>query len=239
LHLPSERLTCLLQILHSPTIEEHLVDSDHEDGCENHEGECGESDASSTSHSHPHHGTHSPPDSAIASHLHALDVHSSSESRVHSNPRPHLNGFNGNSLVVLSSHGHNRSASMATTPSLHPPPSIPQSQTAPSLAPRANGHRTHIRRAPSLQLHDASRLGALHLEGAALSPVTPNYRFGVDEHYASHQHARHHGHTPNLHDHSHVHGSGHSREGHSHNMRGLFLHVMAVSIPYLFSIATC
>lgn len=57
------------------------------------------------------------------------------------------------------------------------------------------------------------------------SPMTPSYRFGVDEHFASHQDT--HLHTPNLHDHSHVHGSVHSREGHSHNMRGLFLHVMA------------
>jgi len=57
--------------------------------------------------------------------------------------------------------------------------------------------------------------------------MTPNYRFGVDEHFASHQNAHLYGHTPNLHDHSHVHGSGQSREGHSHNMRGLFLHVMA------------
>ncbi|KAI0255785.1 cation efflux family-domain-containing protein, partial [Lactifluus subvellereus] len=186
--------------------QEHLVDSDHEGGCKS-------DDASSPSHSHSHsHNRLRLPDA----HLHS---------------RLHPNGLsNGDSLGVPSTRVHTRSTSMATIPSLHrppTPPSIPQSHTAPSLAPRVNGHRTRSRRAPSLQLHDASRLGALHLDGAALSPVTPNYRFGVDEHYASHQHANHHGHTPNLHDHSHVHGSGQSREGHSHNMRGLFLHVMA------------
>ena len=110
-------------------------------------------------------------------------------------------------------------------PTYYSSPTIPHSHTAPSLAPKAHGHRTHSRRAPSLQLHDAAGLRTSHLEDVVCTPVTPGYRFGVDEHFASHLH----GHTPNLHDHSHVHGSGHSREGHSHNMRGLFLHVMAVS----------
>ncbi|ETW78917.1 zinc transporter [Heterobasidion irregulare TC 32-1] len=55
-----------------------------------------------------------------------------------------------------------------------------------------------------------------------LSPITPSYRFGHDEHFAAH-HQSHH--MPNLHDHSHTHA--HPHEGHSHNMRGVFLHVMA------------
>ncbi|KAI9440478.1 hypothetical protein H4582DRAFT_1937084 [Lactarius indigo] len=149
---------------------------------------------------------------------------------LHPQTRSRPNGlFGGDTPGVPSSRVHTRSASVATVPPLAPPPSappIPHSQTTPSLAPKVNGHRTHNRRAPSLQIHDASRLGALHLEGVEPSPMTPSYQFGVDEHFASHQHTHHHGHTPNLHDHSHVHGSGHSH-GHSHNMRGLFLHVMA------------
>jgi len=52
------------------------------------------------------------------------------------------------------------------------------------------------------------------------TPITPNYRFGDDEHYKTHHEAEH---TPNLH--NPVHTSTH--EGHSHNMRGVFLHVMA------------
>ncbi|KAK1215490.1 putative zinc transporter msc2 [Marasmius sp. AFHP31] len=52
------------------------------------------------------------------------------------------------------------------------------------------------------------------------SPVTPSYVFGHDDHFDVHHQ---NGHKPNVHDHSHH----HSHEGHSHNMRGVFLHVMA------------
>ncbi|TFY72318.1 hypothetical protein EVG20_g690 [Dentipellis fragilis] len=96
----------------------------------------------------------------------------------------------------------------------------------------ANGPPAHRHsRGPSLQIdaHMGSPGGCQlgipkHLDsiGDMASPLTPNYRFGEDQHFANHQHAQH---TPNLHDHSHVHS--HSHEGHSHNMRGVFLHVMA------------
>lgn len=57
------------------------------------------------------------------------------------------------------------------------------------------------------------------------SPITPNYRFGHDAHFEkSHMD----GPAPNLHDHAHAHG--HAHEGRSHNMRGVFLHVMAVRL---------
>lgn len=55
------------------------------------------------------------------------------------------------------------------------------------------------------------------------SPLTPSYRFGHDDHFDTHHHSEH---VPNLHDHTHKHEH---HEGHSHNMRGVFLHVMAVS----------
>ena len=63
---------------------------------------------------------------------------------------------------------------------------------------------------------------------STITPLTPNYTFGHDDHYTHHHDSKH---TPNTHNHSHapVH------EGHSHNMRGVFLHVMAVSI---FSLLT-
>lgn len=64
-------------------------------------------------------------------------------------------------------------------------------------------------------------------DASASSPLTPSYQFGHDSHFAAHHHAAH---VPNLHDHSHNHGHGH--EGHSHNMRGVFLHVMAVRRIY-------
>jgi zinc transporter 5/7 len=55
--------------------------------------------------------------------------------------------------------------------------------------------------------------------GGQSSPLTPRYTFGYDDHIQQHGS----GHTPNLQHHSH----GHFHEGHSHNMRGVFLHVMA------------
>ncbi|KAF7289536.1 J domain-containing protein [Mycena chlorophos] len=58
-----------------------------------------------------------------------------------------------------------------------------------------------------------------HLQDIA-TPITPNYRFGVDEHYQTHHE---HEHVPNLHNPAQT----PSHEGHSHNMRGVFLHVMA------------
>ncbi|KAH9176001.1 cation efflux protein [Lactarius sanguifluus] len=212
---------------HSPTIVEHPADSDHEDECEDHEHDH----THTSSHSHSH--LHSPyppllPHPDVTSHSQTLRPEVALHLHPHERSRP--NGLSGGDTPgVPSSRVHTRSASVATIPPLAPPPSapsIPHSQTAPSLAPKVNGHRTHNRRAPSLQIHDASRRGALHLGGVEPSPMTPSYQFGVDEHFASHQHTHQHGHTPNLHDHSHVHGSGHSH-GHSHNMRGLFLHVMA------------
>jgi solute carrier family 30 (zinc transporter), member 5/7 len=204
--------------MQAPTIVEHTVDLDNEDGPE---------DTQTPFHDHSHppshpNGTQTSPSSNI--HLGAPPV-------PHLHQRPGPNGhLNGDIPGVPSSRVHTRSASMATIPSLPPGiagPTIPHSQTTPSLSQRVSNRRKHNRRAPSLQLHNATRLG---IEGAVQhSPMTPSYRFGVDEHFASQQHTHLHVHTPNLHDHSHVHGSGQSREGHSHNMRGLFLHVMAVS----------
>ncbi|KAL5536997.1 MSC2 [Sanghuangporus sanghuang] len=62
-------------------------------------------------------------------------------------------------------------------------------------------------------------------DNTPMSPLTPSYQFGHDAHYAQHHDHSHGAHIPNLHDHSHSHGGDH--EGHSHNMRGVFLHVMA------------
>lgn len=64
-----------------------------------------------------------------------------------------------------------------------------------------------------------------------LSPITPRYTFGHDEHFKQHGSE----HAPNLHDHSHSHSHG-EREGHSHNMRGVFLHVMAVCLVINISV---
>ncbi|KAH8978072.1 cation efflux protein, partial [Lactarius akahatsu] len=173
-------------------------------------------------HMHSHSSVHCHDHDGDARHEHDRHVH-------HEHDHTHTSSHSHSDLhspypPLLSPHpdvtSHSQALRPEVAPHLHP-----HARSRPN-APKVNGHRTHNRRAPSLQIHDASRRGALHLEGVEPSPMTPSYQFGVDEHFASHQHTHQHGHTPNLHDHSHVHGSGHSH-GHSHNMRGLFLHVMA------------
>jgi zinc transporter 5/7 len=66
--------------------------------------------------------------------------------------------------------------------------------------------------------------GGGHSVNGTPSPITPSYSFVHDEHYER-AHAAESG--PNLHAHGHGHG-GHGHEGHSDNMRGVFLHVLAV-----------
>ncbi|KAA1468739.1 cation efflux protein [Dentipellis sp. KUC8613] len=127
-----------------------------------------------------------------------------------------------------SSHGHNHGSHCQHSDSSDPPADY--NAMRPIRAANSSPAPRHSR-GPTLQidahvgLPDGHQLGlSKHLDniGDMASPLTPNYRFGEDQHFANHQHAQH---TPNLHDHSHVHS--HSHEGHSHNMRGVFLHVMA------------
>ncbi len=95
-------------------------------------------------------------------------------------------------------------------------------------------HQHHHQRAVSLQIPPPSTpfqqknpmdlLTPQTTDAFLSSPLTPGYKFGHDDHFDQHHNSAH---VPNLHDHSH----GHDRhEGHSHNMRGVFLHVMAVSM---------
>lgn len=75
---------------------------------------------------------------------------------------------------------------------------------------------------PSIQIHHApdSEISDDLVLSPLSSGITPSYKFGFgdDEHLATHHHTVH------------THASTH--EGHSDNMRGVFLHVMAVS--YIF-----
>lgn len=60
------------------------------------------------------------------------------------------------------------------------------------------------------------------------SPISPNYPKTLQHDYHHTHHCHDHdddGHDP--HHHVHSHGRSHDHEGHSHNMRGVFLHVMA------------
>ena len=92
-----------------------------------------------------------------------------------------------------------------------------------------SGHPEKRRsRGPSMSVELALAAKLLRPQIATASvvtPLTPNYTFGHDDHYTEHHDSKH---TPNTHNHSHA----PSHEGHSHNMRGVFLHVMAVSVPF-------
>jgi hypothetical protein len=93
---------------------------------------------------------------------------------------------------------------------------MPQDQTTKSNVQTLERHF----RGPSLHIDGSqhTQLNSLPVSPSDnLSPITPSYQFGHDHHILSH----HKDHTP-------VHSHGH--EGHSHNMRGVFLHVMAVRI---------
>ena len=100
----------------------------------------------------------------------------------------------------------------------HAPPLVTHNSGSDAPTSPTKGHF----RGPSIIVHpdhsqDGSMLSPIspsHIQSSDL-PITPNYQFGHDEHLAKHHNV---GHT-----HSHAH------EGHSDNMRGVFLHVMAVS----------
>src|SRR6267154_3051286 len=131
--------------MQAPTIVEHTVDLDNEDGRE---------DIQTSFHDHSHRPSH--PNGTETSP--SSNLHLEAPPDPHLNRRPGPNGLlNGDIPGVPSSRVHTRSASMATFPSLPPAtaaPTIPHSQTAPSLAQGVSDHRKHNRRAPSLQLHN-------------------------------------------------------------------------------------
>ncbi|KAH8116359.1 cation efflux protein [Phellopilus nigrolimitatus] len=180
---------------------------------------------------------------AMGGHHHALSVHSHSHAHspelhfddgVHAHERGHSNDHGDNH-----NHGHGNGHSHNHSPLNHSPLSI--------HSPESRSKEHHYS-------HDHDRFGHEHEHCSACaykpvpahkwpdmvptpgflspgspdsipSPLTPSYEFGHDAHFALHHEHGHAARVPNLHDHSHSHGGEH--EGHSHNMRGVFLHVMA------------
>ncbi|KAH9072187.1 cation efflux protein [Lactarius deliciosus] len=179
----------------------------------------------SSAHCHDHtrheHDRHDPLSPTIVEHPadsdHEDECEDHEHDHTHTSSHSHSDLHSALSTALVALHLHPQARSRPNGLSAGDTPGVPSSRvhtrsasvaTIPPLAPP-----------PSATFHTT-------LPDFEPSPMTPSYQFGVDEHFASHQHTHQHGHTPNLHDHSHVHGSGHSH-GHSHNMRGLFLHVMA------------
>ncbi|KAJ6624979.1 cation efflux family-domain-containing protein [Mycena sp. CBHHK59/15] len=209
----------------------------------------------SSGHSHSH--SHSPPPSPLSpqSHSHS-PVLAPSQSHSHSSELPHSHSHSPPLTQAhshshspppspLGTHSHSHSPALPHAPS-HSPPSpehshgpSPQlnhshSHSTESFPPIHNGH-SHGESQPTSPVETNPKR---HFDGASLhvdakppssphlylpeigTPITPNYQFGHDEHYRTHHEDEH---IPNLHDPSHA----SSHEGHSHNMRGVFLHVMA------------
>ncbi|RPD64317.1 cation efflux protein [Lentinus tigrinus ALCF2SS1-6] len=192
----------------------------------------------SHSHDHDHDPTHSHDHDHSHSHSHSIQDHcdddAHSHSHSHSTPLPLPSSVGGHSHSYSISHppsdphSHSHSAHELSHSHSHAPnPSNDTSNTHKSSAPTRPGlHSRH----PSLEtkvdppshLHLHPAHARLQAENSLpISPITPNYKFGHDDHFETHHSS---GHAPNLHDHSHVHDH---HEGHSDNMRGVFLHVMA------------
>ncbi|KAJ7132071.1 cation efflux family-domain-containing protein [Mycena epipterygia] len=166
--------------------------------------------ASAHSHSHSpqgHSHSHSPPPSPPAAHAHS---HSPTSPNGHSHSPPLHDHSHASELNHSHSHSHSHSNEPLQNGHAH-------GASQPTTPVDSNPKR-HFS-GPSLHVHGVPG-SPMHLPDIG-TPITPNYRFGHDEHYKTHHEDEH---IPNLHNPSHA---PPSHEGHSHNMRGVFLHVMA------------
>lgn len=205
-----------------------------------------------SSHVNSHSHSHSPPPTSSAhshSHSHSSPPHLPEDCHDHSHDAHSSHGHDN------LKHDHNNSHSLTHTPhppsdahahshdhhehehSIHPTAAPSRGSThsrsmsTTSILERPmNGHSHPAKRrsrGPSISVEMASPIDApvrTALSPPLMTPLTPSYTFGHDDHYSKHHDSKH---MPNLHDPSHAHSQ---HEGHSHNMRGVFLHVMAVSL---------
>ncbi|KAI0793975.1 cation efflux protein [Fomes fomentarius] len=188
----------------------HSHDHSHDHG-HSHSHSDVVNDEHDRTHTHPH-STPLSPSFATRSHSHS---HSHTVSHTPSEPDPHSHAAHDHSHSHSHSsedtHNHNHTHD-------HQPPTLVGSR--PGLQSRHQSLEIKIEPPTQLAVHPAH--ARLQVEGSMpMSPMTPSYKFGHDEHFETHHSS---GHAPNLHDHSHVHDH---HEGHSHNMRGVFLHVLA------------
>ncbi|KAF7309608.1 J domain-containing protein [Mycena indigotica] len=182
-------------------------------------------------HSHSHgHGGHShdhshtpptnlaPPPASQSSHSHSPGHGGHSHDHSHTLPSP--------TSLDSPSHSHSHSSPPASTMPHHSHSHdfCDEEHDSPPHSPvvsHSHGHEpTHSQSDNSHAHGERASLHAHDNYPELSTPITPNYQFGVDEHYMRH-HERDH--APNVH--SPIPALSH--EGHSHNMRGVFLHVMA------------
>ncbi|KAF8972631.1 cation efflux family-domain-containing protein [Flammula alnicola] len=171
------------------------------------------------SHSSPQHSpmdcddhSHAPHESHSHSHGHDEHAHQHSPTEhAHSHSHTHSHNEHSNDITPSAPHPSSHSRSMSTS-------SVSERPTNGDSRPT----KRHSR-GPSISIDLAGQAKLLMrtpLSPSAMTPLTPNYTFGHDDHYTKHHDSKH---LPNLHEPSHA----HLHEGHSHNMRGVFLHVMA------------
>lgn len=190
----------------------------------------GGSSAAHDSHSHesPHGHSHDSPhghshDSSSHGHSHAEEQcsdsehhHSHSHGHSHGSPQEETFQFHTHDHEESHSHSHSHSHEDHGHSHLHFRPNAPGSHSVdtPDIrleSPKGGQFRVLDSSGPN------SSLPITPITPASLpfSPLTPSYSFTHDPHLQAHH--------PEAHSHDH----SHSHEGHSHNMRGVFLHVMA------------
>ncbi|KIM68074.1 hypothetical protein SCLCIDRAFT_1209457 [Scleroderma citrinum Foug A] len=185
----------------------------------------------SHSHTHYHHGSHS--------HVHSSH-HSDKHANLHQNDPSNCHAISHHSHSQSSHSNHHGGDHTSSLQSHHRPSMNVSGEHRNILQPHATkGPKSHVR-GPSL-ITDQEGLRSLSTPSQvpfpvtsptiADSPISPNYPKTLqhDHHHTHHCHDHHdpdhHDHHGDGHHHSHTHG--HDHEGHSHNMRGVFLHVMA------------
>ncbi|TFK39380.1 cation efflux family-domain-containing protein [Crucibulum laeve] len=189
------------------------------------------SHASSPISTHAHSHSHSP----LASHSHShsepephspqphspehCDDHNHSHSHVESHSHSHEESHS-HSPTKSHSHSHSHSEH-SSSPEDHHSLASP-SLTRPNIHSRSGSLTLGHKRPPSIHIHEAHDEHHNHQHSPSspdihkldiMTPLTPSYSFVHDDHLENHH--DHPIHTPSAH------------EGHSHNMRGVFLHVMA------------
>ena len=183
------------------------------------------------SHSHSNPRLHTPSPSIEASSLRGHLHNAASHNHSHSQPPSRTNSHSSDHLPADGNHSHSHPNthtyqttlngltakyphSRSTSPSRKRPVNIPPLAITPpeeeDIYPLHNPVLSRVRGSPD--------------QDSVPSPMTSNYQFGHDDRYDKF-HSSTKKKCPNLHDHSRAHDS---HEGHSHNMQGVFLHVMAV-----------
>ncbi|OJA09769.1 hypothetical protein AZE42_01489 [Rhizopogon vesiculosus] len=199
-------------------------------------------------HSHQHHShnghahhdhAHVHGDCAHEHHSNSLDAHLHGHAPSKSNDHPqssslHHEDSHAHNHSLHSdhdSHSHSHSHSHSDHTHTHTPP-LPDDDRQEGFSIR--GRKPHSR-GPSLQIPtDGAQVASavpfpLSSPNGVDSPISPSYPSTLkhDHHHHYHHGMESSGYSPPDDGHCNDHDHGHHHEGHSHNMRGVFLHVMA------------